>query len=111
MVSNLGKKALTIVATPLTRRNLPVLVRNLISNTINKFETKISGKGALRAGKGFALFISNEDINDIIVIIKSIEDSSVLIDGVTETVKHEIKNPTHMKKVGHSSGFPFGIYW
>ena len=30
-------------------------------------------------------------MNDIIKIIKSLEDSSVLIDGVTETVKHEIK--------------------
>ena len=37
------------------------------------------------------LFISNEDMNDIIKIIKSLEDSGVLIDGVTETVKHEIK--------------------
>ena len=31
-------------------------------------------------------------MNDIIKIIKSLEDSGVLIDGVTETVKHEIKN-------------------
>ena len=30
-------------------------------------------------------------MNDIIKIIKSSEDSNVLIDGVTETVKHEIK--------------------
>ena len=30
-------------------------------------------------------------MNDIIKIIKSLEDSSVLINGVTETVKHEIK--------------------
>ena len=30
-------------------------------------------------------------MNDIIKIIKSLEDSVVLIDGVTETVKHEIK--------------------
>ena len=30
-------------------------------------------------------------MNDIIKIIKSFEDSGVLIDGVTETVKHEIK--------------------
>ena len=52
---------------------------------------KISGKVAVRAGKGLILFISNEDMNDIIKIIKSLEDSSVLIDGVTETVKHEIK--------------------
>ena len=30
-------------------------------------------------------------MNDIIKIIKSLEDSGVLIDGVTETVKQEIK--------------------
>ena len=30
-------------------------------------------------------------MNDIIKIIKSLEDSGVLIDGVAETVKHEIK--------------------
>ena len=30
-------------------------------------------------------------MNGIIKIIKSLEDSGVLIDGVTETVKHEIK--------------------
>ena len=42
-------------------------------------------------GKRFPLFISNEDINEIIKITKSIEDSCVLIGGVTETVKHEIK--------------------
>ena len=33
----------------------------------------------------------NEDLNNIIKIIKSSEDSSVLIDGVFETVKDEIK--------------------
>ena len=31
-------------------------------------------------------------MNDIIKIIKSLEDSGVLINGVTETVKHETKN-------------------
>ena len=30
-------------------------------------------------------------MNDIIKIIKSLKDLGVLIDGVTETVKHEIK--------------------
>ena len=45
----------------------------------------------MRAGKGFTLFISNEDMNDAIKIIKSLEDSNVSIDGITETVKHEIK--------------------
>ena len=35
-------------------------------------------------------------MNDIIKIIKSLEDSNVLIDGITEKVKNEIKN----KKTG-----------
>ena len=30
-------------------------------------------------------------MNDFIKIIKSLEDSGVLINGVTETVKHEVK--------------------
>ena len=33
----------------------------------------------------------NEDTNHTIKIIKTLEDSGVLIDGVTETVRHEIK--------------------
>ena len=52
---------------------------------------KKSGKGAVRAGRGFTLFISNDDMNDFIKIIKLLEDSGVLTDGVTESVKHEIK--------------------
>ena len=50
----------------------------------------IKGKGTVRAGKWFNLFISNEDMDDIIKIVKSLEDSGVLI-GATETAKHEIK--------------------
>ena len=68
---------------------------------MNKFERRISGKGAVRAGKGFTLFISNEDI---IKIVKSLEDSQLLIDGVTEVVKHEIKNQEggfHAGLLGH----------
>ena len=67
------------------------MVSNLTSSAINKFDRKTSGKRAVRAGKGFTLFISNEDTDDIIKIIKSLEDSGVLIDGVIETVKREIK--------------------
>ena len=75
----------------MARDNKHGLASNLTSNTINKSERKISGKGAVRAGKEFTLFISNEDMNDTIKIIKSLEGSGVLIDRVTETVKDEIK--------------------
>ena len=55
----------------LRQRNYPRLLSNLASNAINKFERKISGKGAVKAGKRLALFISTEDMNDIMKIIKS----------------------------------------
>ena len=91
----LGKKKITDLAIPLARENLPGLISNLASNAtlnvIDRFRRKISEKRPVIAEKGFTLFILNEDINDIIRIIKSLEDSSVLIDGVTETVKHETK--------------------
>ena len=45
----------------------------------------------MRAWKGLTLFVSNEDMNDIIKIIKSLENSGVLIEGVIETAIHEIK--------------------
>ena len=77
MLSNLGKKALTNIAIPLARDNLPGLLSNLTSNVINKFERKINGKGAVRAGKGFTLFVLNEDMNDTVKIIKSLEDAVV----------------------------------
>ena len=70
-LANLGKKALTNDTIPLARDNLPGLVSNLPSNAMNELERKISRKGAVRAGKGFTLFTSNEDMNDIIKIIKS----------------------------------------
>ena len=57
----------------------------------NRQKTKKSGKGAVRAGERFTLFTSNEDMNDTIKIIKSLEDLGVLTVGVTETVKHKIK--------------------
>ena len=61
-LANLGKKSLINVAILLPKDNLT-------SNAINKFERKIIGKRAVRAGKGFTLFVSNEDMNDIIKII------------------------------------------
>ena len=73
------------------QQELPGLGSNFTSNEINKFERKKSGKGAARANEGFTLFILNDDMDDIIKIIKSLEDSGVLIDGVTEIVKHKIK--------------------
>ena len=51
----------------------------------------MSGREVGRASKGIVLVILNEDMDDIIRIIKSLENSCVLLDGVGETVKHEVK--------------------
>ena len=44
------------------------------------------GKELSEQKKRFTLFKSNEDMNDIIKIVKLLEDSGVLIYGVTEIV-------------------------
>ena len=37
------------------------------------------------------LIISNDEMEDIIKIVKSLEDSGLLLKGVTETVQNEVK--------------------
>ena len=51
----------------------------------------MSRKGAVIAARLVILFIMSEEMNSLIKIIKTLEDLSVLIDGVTETVKLEIR--------------------
>ena len=46
---------------------------------------KISGSG------NTILIISNEEMNDIIKILQALEDSNILLKGVTEKVKNETK--------------------
>ena len=88
---NLSKKVLLDLAVPLAKVVLPKLATKATSSVLDKFERKITGKGAVRAGRGFTLFISNEDMDVIIKIVESLEKSGLLIDVSTETVKHEIK--------------------
>ena len=43
-------------------------------------------------GSGTAiLIISNDEMNDIINIVKSLEDSGLLLTGVSETIQHQAK--------------------
>ena len=92
MIDKLGKKTLMNFPILLDKDVLPKLATKANSYVLDKFERKISEKGAARAEKGFNLKASNEDINDIIRIIKSLESSSILIDCATEKVKHQRKN-------------------
>ena len=70
---------------------MPQLPTKATSSVIVKFERQISGREAIITVKGFTLFSLNEDMDDIIRIKKSLENSVLLIDGATETAKHKIK--------------------
>ena len=48
-------------------------------------------KKILGSGNNTTLIIYNEDMDDLIKIAKSFEDSSLLLKGVTESVQNEIK--------------------
>ena len=48
-------------------------------------------KKTLRSGNHTTLIISNDDVHDLSKIVKSLEDSGILFDGITKTVKNEVK--------------------
>ena len=52
---------------------------------MQKYTKKILGSG------NTTLIISNEQMNDVIKIVQALEDSNILLKGVTETVKNETK--------------------
>ena len=42
-------------------------------------------------GKGIKLVIEQEDVNDIIKIMEALENSGILLKGVTKTIENETK--------------------
>ena len=81
----LGKLAgpLMKVAMPLAKNVLaPLGISAAIDGSIKK---KKFGSGTT------TLIISNDEMDDILKIVKSLEDSNVLLKGVNETIQHEAK--------------------
>ena len=58
---------------------------------MRKYIKKILGSGNPSSSHNTVLIISNDEIEDIIEIVKSLEDSGLLLKGVTETVQNEVK--------------------
>ena len=48
-------------------------------------------KKKIHVSGNMTLIISNEEMNDIIKIIQDLEDSNILLKGVTKTIKNETK--------------------
>ena len=54
------------------------------------YKKKIHGSGATK-GAGIKLIIEQEDMNDIMKIIKALENSGILLKGVRKTIENETK--------------------
>ena len=86
---------------PLLKTGLP-LMKNVITRLTKSVLIPLGLTAAVLAadagihkkilGSGnTTLIISNKDMEDLIKIVKSLEDSGLLLNGVTESVKNEIK--------------------
>ena len=79
------------VALPLAENVLaPLGLTAAMSAIDGSMQKKIHGSGATK-GAGVKLIIEQEDMNDIIKIIKALENSGILIKGVSKAIKNETK--------------------
>ena len=49
-------------------------------------------KKIIGSGNHTTLIISNNDMQDLLEIVKSLEDSGILLNGITETVKMKLRS-------------------
>ena len=74
------------VANPLAKNVLAPLGTTAAASAID------AGIQKKRHGSGTTtLIISNEEMNDIMKIVQALEDSNILLKGVTKTIKNETK--------------------
>ena len=64
---------------------IPLGLSTGMSAADTAFQKKIHGSGTT------ALSISNEEMEDIMKIVKSIEESGLLMNAISETTKNEVK--------------------
>ena len=70
---------------------MPKLATEATLSILDKLERKMSRRRSVRAGIRFSLCILTEDMDNIIKIVDSLENSCLSIDGATKLVKYEIK--------------------
>ena len=84
---------------PLLKTGLPLitnvikpLAKSVLISLVLTAATSASGidKKILGSGKT-TLIISNEEMNDITKIVQDLEDSNILLKGVTKTIENETK--------------------
>ena len=69
---------------------LPLGLTAAMSAIDGSMQKKIHGSGATQ-GAGVQLIIEQEDMKDIMKITKALENSNILLKGVSKTIKNETK--------------------
>ena len=82
-----GLPLMKSVIKPLARRVLIPLGLTAEASAVDAGIHKI----ILGFGRNTTLVISNNEMEDILKIFKSLEDSGLLLEGVSETIKNETK--------------------
>ena len=85
---------LSKLAGPLMKIAVPLAKNILASSGITAADSAIDAgiqKKKMHGSGNTTLIISNEKMNDIMKIIQALEDSSILIKGVTKTIKNKTK--------------------
>ena len=84
------------VAVPITKKVLAPLGLTAPMSAIDVgIQKKIHGSGTT------TLIISNEEMNDIIKIVQALEDSNIIVKGVTKTIKNETENKKEDSLICH----------
>ena len=81
------------LAGPLMKAAVPVAKNELAPLGISAAMSAIDGsiKKKMLGSGTTTLIVSNDEMNDILKIIKSLENFGLLLKGVTETIQHEAK--------------------
>ena len=90
-LTNMQKGGFLRFLAPLLKPGLPLLKSvikplGMLGLTYAAINEKILG-----SGNHTTLIISNDHLNNLLEVIKSLEKIGILLDGITETVKNEIK--------------------
>ena len=74
------------VAVPLAKNDLAPLGITAAASIIDaRIQMKIQGFGTT------TLIISNEEMNDMMKVVQALEDSNILLKGITKTIKNKTK--------------------
>ena len=85
-------KLLSKLADPLMKVALPLSKNVLAPLGLTPAMSAIDGSIQKKIhGSGIKLIIEQEDMNDIIKIIEALENSGILLKGVTKTIENETK--------------------